>query len=315
MLMDTEEESEMVNIREIAPDMYWVGASDHRLQLFENIHPIPRGVSYNAYVVLDEKNVLLDTVDWSVCPQFLENLEAVLQGKELDAIIVHHVEPDHLASLGEVLLRYPSATVYASAKALEMMDKKLLSVLTGGAGTGKTTVVRSFLSSEKIKAEGVLLLAPTGKARVRLSNMAENVSSKTIAQFLTSLGAFDFENMKPCLTENSRKYSKAKNIIIDECSMLTTDMLYTLIKSLDMTSIKRIILIGDPYQLPPIGPGRPFSDLCHYLNRDDADANLKSAITYLRTVVRTIASGDSDVLTLASWFSGNKPEKFADEMS
>lgn len=64
------------------------------------------------------------------------------------------------------------------AKALEMMDKKLLSVLTGGAGTGKTTVVRSFLSSEKIKAEGVLLLAPTGKARVRLSNMAENVSSK-----------------------------------------------------------------------------------------------------------------------------------------
>lgn len=121
MLMDTEEESEMVNIREIAPDMYWVGASDHRLQLFENIHPIPRGVSYNAYVVLDEKNVLLDTVDWSVCPQFLENLEAVLQGKELDAIIVHHVEPDHLASLGEVLLRYPSATVYASAKALEMI--------------------------------------------------------------------------------------------------------------------------------------------------------------------------------------------------
>lgn len=200
------------------------------------------------------------------------------------------------------------------AKALEMMDKKLLSVLTGGAGTGKTTVVRSFLSSEKIKAEGVLLLAPTGKARVRLSNMAENVSSKTIAQFLTSLGAFDFENMKPCLTENSRKYSKAKNIIVDECSMLTTDMLYALIKSLDMTSIKRIILIGDPYQLPPIGPGRPFSDLCHYLNRDDADANLKSAITYLRTVVRTIASGDSDVLTLASWFSGNKPEKFADEI-
>lgn len=97
------------------------------------------------------------------------------------------------------------------------------------------------------------MLAPTGKARVRLSNMAENVSSKTIAQFLTSLGAFDFENMKPCLTENSRKYSKAKNIIVDECSMLTTDMLYTLIKSLDMTSIKRIILIGDPYQLPPIG--------------------------------------------------------------
>ena len=185
------------------------------------------------------------------------------------------------------------------AKALEMMDKKRLSVLTGGAGTGKTTVVRSFLCSDKIKAEGVLLLAPTGKARVRLSNMAENVSSKTVAQFLASLGAFDFENMKPRLTEDSRKYSRAKNIIIDECSMLTTDTFHALIMSLDLKFINRIILIGDPYQLPPIGPGRAFSDLCHYLNCDDADA---------------IASGDSDVLTLASWFSGNKPEKFADEI-
>ena len=200
------------------------------------------------------------------------------------------------------------------AKALEMMDRHRLSVLTGGAGTGKTTVVRSFLNSEKIKNEGVLLLAPTGKARVRLSNMAEGITSMTVAQFLTSLNAFDFDAMKPCLNDKSRKYSSARNIIIDECSMLTTDTLYVLLKSLDMKTVNRIILIGDPFQLPPIGPGRPFSDLCHFLNRDDADPKLRSAITYLRTVVRTISSGDSDVLTLASWFSGNKPQKFADEI-
>jgi flavorubredoxin len=69
------------NVRKVQEDLIWVGASDHRLNLFENIHPIPRGVSYNSYVLLDEKNVLFDTVDWSVCGQFLENLKHVLDGK------------------------------------------------------------------------------------------------------------------------------------------------------------------------------------------------------------------------------------------
>lgn len=200
------------------------------------------------------------------------------------------------------------------AQALEMMDKKRLSVLTGGAGTGKTTVVRSFLKSEMIRNEGVLLLAPTGKARVRLSTMAEGITSKTVAQFLTSLNAFDPIGMKPRITSDSRTYSGAMNIIIDECSMLTIEMLYALLKSLDPIMVNRIILIGDPYQLPPIGAGRPFSDLCHYLQGDSAPEDVRDAITYLRTVVRTITNGESDVLTLASWFSGNKPVKSADEI-
>ncbi|SUO05012.1 H(2)O-forming NADH oxidase [Faecalicoccus pleomorphus] len=72
----------MYNVRKVQEDLIWVGASDHRLNLFENIHPIPRGVSYNSYVLLDEKNVLFDTVDWSVCGQFLENLKHVLDGKK-----------------------------------------------------------------------------------------------------------------------------------------------------------------------------------------------------------------------------------------
>lgn len=144
--------------------------------------------------------------------------------------------------------------------------------------------------------------------------MAEGITSKTVAQFLTSLNAFDFEGMKPRITSDSRTYSGAKNIIIDECSMLTIDMLHALLKSLDQTMVNRIIMIGDPYQLPPIGAGRPFSDLCHYLQGDNAPNDVKDAITYLRTVVRTITKGESDVLTLASWFSGNKPEKSADEV-
>lgn len=113
----------MYNVRKIHEDLIWVGANDHRLNLFENIHPIPRGVSYNAYVLLDEKNVLLDTVDWSVCPQFLDNIEHVLNGQKLDIVVIHHVEPDHLASLGEVMLRYPEVEIYASAKAISMMEQ------------------------------------------------------------------------------------------------------------------------------------------------------------------------------------------------
>ena len=90
--------------RQISSDLWYVGASDRRLALFENMMPIPSGTSYNSYVLTDEKTVLLDTVDQAVGAQFLENLTAVLTGRVLDYIVIHHVEPDHLASLTEVLV-------------------------------------------------------------------------------------------------------------------------------------------------------------------------------------------------------------------
>ena len=89
----------MHNVREIAPDLYWIGANDNRLELFENIHPIPEGVSYNSYLLLDEKTVLFDTVDWAVGSQFLENIAHVLGGRDLDYLIINHMEPDHAASV------------------------------------------------------------------------------------------------------------------------------------------------------------------------------------------------------------------------
>lgn len=198
-------------------------------------------------------------------------------------------------------------------KALEMFCSKRLSVLAGPAGTGKTTVVKAFLKSPQIKAEGTLLLAPTGKARVRLGNMSAGIQALTIAQFLTRQGFFDWATMTPYVPEDAekRKYCGAKNVIIDECSMLTCKDFYVLMKALDLKNINRIILIGDPFQLPPIGPGRPFADLFNYL-KENEDASLKSAITKLRYVVRTINTGDSDILTLASWFSGEKPAKNSD---
>ena len=81
--------------RSITNDLYWLGASDRRLALFENAYPIPRGISYNAYLLLDEKTVLLDTVDLSVGELFFENLDHLLQDRKLDYVVVNHVEPDN----------------------------------------------------------------------------------------------------------------------------------------------------------------------------------------------------------------------------
>lgn len=113
----------MYCVRKITEDLYWVGANDRRLALFENIHPIPRGVSYNSYLLLDKKTVLFDTVDWAVCRQFLENVEAVLNGRGLDYVVINHMEPDHAASLEEVLLRYPKAKIISTEKAFMLMQQ------------------------------------------------------------------------------------------------------------------------------------------------------------------------------------------------
>ena len=110
-------------VRKVTEDLYWIGANDRRLALFENIHPIPRGVSYNAYVLLDKQTVLFDTVDWSVCRQFLDNLAAVLNGRDLDYMIINHMEPDHAASIDEILLRYPNVKVISTEKAFLQMHQ------------------------------------------------------------------------------------------------------------------------------------------------------------------------------------------------
>jgi len=111
----------MYCVRKVTEDLYWVGANDHRLHLFENIHPIPRGVSYNAYLLLDEKSVLFDTVDWSACRQLLENIEYLLDGKPLDYLVINHMEPDHGASIEEILLRYPQVKIVSTEKAFMLM--------------------------------------------------------------------------------------------------------------------------------------------------------------------------------------------------
>ena len=111
----------MHNPVQVTSDMYWVGASDRRLALFENVFPIPKGVSYNSYLVLDEKTVLLDTTDRAVSGQMLENIAYLLNGRALDYLVVNHMEPDHAASMGELVLRYPAMQIVCNAKALAMI--------------------------------------------------------------------------------------------------------------------------------------------------------------------------------------------------
>jgi flavorubredoxin len=139
----------MQNIQHITDDLIYVGASDRRLALFENIYPIPRGVSYNSYVLLDEKTVLFDTTDAGVAEQFYENVAAAIAGRKLDYVVVHHMEPDHAATLMDLLLRHPEATVVTTAKAAQMMEQffgtkpaKLQSVKEGDTlVTGRHTLV------------------------------------------------------------------------------------------------------------------------------------------------------------------------------
>ena len=113
----------MYCVKNIKDDLFWVGGSDRRLALFENAYPIPNGISYNSYLLLDEKTVLFDTVDRAITGQFLENVESVLAGRTLDYVIVNHMEPDHCATLGELIRRYPDISVVCNAKTIPIIKQ------------------------------------------------------------------------------------------------------------------------------------------------------------------------------------------------
>ena len=111
----------MHNTQEIAPQVYWVGGNDRRLALFENMFPLPNGVSYNSYVIVDEKIAIMDSVDSAITQQFMENLTYVLQGRAVDYLVVNHMEPDHCANIEELCCRYPDMKIVGNAKTFQMI--------------------------------------------------------------------------------------------------------------------------------------------------------------------------------------------------
>lgn len=113
----------MYNIKKITEDLFWVGANDRRISLFESVYPVPKGVSYNSYLLMDEKTVLLDTVDKSVTHQFMENVEQVLNGRHLDYLVINHMEPDHCAEIPTIVQKHPDVKIVCNAKIRTMIDQ------------------------------------------------------------------------------------------------------------------------------------------------------------------------------------------------
>ena len=158
------------------------------------------------------------------------------------------------------------------AAVLKVLAESRLAVLVGDAGTGKTTVLSVLCSHPSIAAGGVMLLAPTGKATVRLTESvgeaAKHYAAYNVAQFLTRSGRFDWGEMRFMLSD--KQYTDLpETVIIDEASMLTEEMFGALLQAIG--TVKRIILVGDPNQLPPIGSGKPFVDLVNLLRENLPD--------------------------------------------
>lgn len=196
------------------------------------------------------------------------------------------------------------------AAILKELAESRLSALIGGAGTGKTTLLALLCKSAQIRDGGVLLLAPTGKARVRMSQamMQQGVTStaKTVAQFLSESKRFDGYTMEYRLSGEDAD-NVPYTVIIDESSMLTEEMFGALLQALRKNA-QRIIFVGDPNQLPPIGAGRPFVDLVRRLNQNvGAFPKVGKGFGQLTVTMRQLSDdglprGDTE---LAKWFTGD----------
>lgn len=189
--------------------------------------------------------------------------------------------------------------------ALTELAEARLSVLIGPAGTGKTTLLSVLCSHPKVEAGGILLLAPTGKARVRMEQSTKSLQLKgyTIAQFL-SPHRYDGATGRYRLSDKPTE-AGAHTVIIDEASMLTEEMFAALIQALK--GVHRLILIGDPRQLPPIGAGRPFVDIVKHLAPEGVTEKFpRVGPGYAELTIRRRQAGeDREDLQLAEWFSGS----------
>ncbi|MCL7412853.1 MAG: AAA family ATPase [ANME-2 cluster archaeon] len=195
------------------------------------------------------------------------------------------------------------------AASLTEIAASRFSVLIGPAGTGKTTLLSVLCQRPEIHNDGILLLAPTGKARVRMEDFAMRAGAKnfracTIAKFLLDSSRYNPPTQRYLLTgEPGDKVGRT--VIVDECSMLTEEMMGAVLEAI--SGVHRLIFVGDPRQLPPIGAGRPFVDIIARLRPDNIESKFPCvAKGYAElTVPRRQGAGEREDLQLAGWFGGN----------
>jgi AAA domain/UvrD-like helicase C-terminal domain len=200
------------------------------------------------------------------------------------------------------------------AAALEEVFASRLSVLIGPAGTGKTTLLKMLCALDDVAAGGVLLLAPTGKARVQLETKTGIGGGLTIAQFLIRFGErYDPDTGRYRLTGSAERCGDYRTVVVDECSMLTEEQLAALLDAL--SGMDRLVLVGDSRQLPPIGSGRPFVDIVRDLEPEGVEYHFpRVGRGYAElTIPRRQQGATRADLLLASWFGGN-PDPAADEI-
>ncbi|MCF6097989.1 ATP-dependent DNA helicase [Mesorhizobium muleiense] len=199
--------------------------------------------------------------------------------------------------------------------ALEQLVSGRFTALVGPAGSGKTTLLKVICDLPEIAAGQVLLLAPTGKARVRLEEATERLGEgMTLAQFLQQRQRYDGASGRYFRNPDAPREKGYRSVIVDECSMLTEDQLAALIDAIE--GVDRLILVGDPRQLPPIGAGRPFVDICRHLAPDEGVPifpKVAPGYAELTVIGRQRGQDRGDVL-LARQFSGEPLDAGADEV-
>lgn len=197
----------MYNTREISPGIHWIGDSDRRLEQFENLFPIPNGVTYNSYLILDEKVAVIDTVDSSVSDTFFSNLEGLLDGRGVDYLVVNHMEPDHSAEITRLCRQYPNMKVVGNEKTFQYMGQFFEDDLSGRA-----VIVKEGDILKLGKHTLQFVFAPMVHWPEVMVSLEENTGILFSADAFGSFGAFsggifaDEVNFEEMYLDDARRY-------------------------------------------------------------------------------------------------------------